>query len=100
MALWQVTEKDIHSGFEQHIETVGSLNEFEGDANKEELLELIDHKSTLPELDDEKGDKASMGDDEIEEIPSVRFIASPAQPTEPYVNIQDIDGHEPQEKHI
>ena len=38
--------KDSHCGLEQSIETIQPLHEFEGNANKKELLCLTRHKPT------------------------------------------------------
>jgi hypothetical protein len=59
-------QNSLHSSLEQHIQTIRPLHELERNADKEQFLELIDHKSALTKLNDEQGDETAVGDGQIE----------------------------------
>jgi hypothetical protein len=91
---------NIHSGLEQHIQAICPLHEFEGNTDKEQLLQLLNCETCLPEAHDEGSHETPEGDNDVKEIPSIGMEASPSKAVPPYDDVNDVNKHEDQEKII
>lgn len=92
--------ESLHSCLEEFIQIVRPLNQFEGDANEKQLLQLLSDESAGSEPDNESGDEAAARDNNIKEIPAVGAKAVPTHAKEPNQNINYVDERDQKEKVI
>ena len=76
-------DMNLHGSLEQLVETVHPLDQLQSDACDEELLELLNDKSSGIELNDQGGKEAARCDDDVEDVPAVGAVACPAETIEP-----------------
>jgi hypothetical protein len=89
---------NVHGCFEEHIQAVRSLNEFESNTDQEKLLQLLNSISSVSRLYYRSCDETSGGCKDIKDVPAVRPEAQPAQAKRPYHNVRNVNGSEGQEK--
>ena len=67
----------LHSSFEQLVETVCSLHEFERDADQEQFLQLLCSEPTPSKSDNECSNETATSNHNIENIPAIGSEAVP-----------------------
>ena len=93
-------EKGVHGCFEKFVQVICSLHQFEGNADQEQLLELLSSESTGPESNDKCCNKAAAGDNNVEYIPAICTETAPTQSKEANYNIDHVDKGDQEEKII
>ncbi len=88
-----------HRSFEQLIQSVQFLNQFEGHTDKEQLLELLHRKSFGASYDGQSGCEGAQNDENVEDIPAISR-KTPSQTDQTNTNIDEIHKSEEQKYDI
>ena len=89
-----------HCGFEQFVETVSSLNQFEGNTGDEEFLQLLDGKPTASCANHQCSCQTAHGYEDIKQVPPVSTITVPTEAIKSYNDIDEVDRCDHKEKVI
>lgn len=90
----------LHDSLKELIKAIRSLHQLERDADKKQLLELLDCEAWRAEADYQRRDEGASGNNDVEKIPSISAEASPSQSSKSDNDIDRVDKGHNEEEHV